>query len=53
MSLCHGTVLNFTNLLSYFVHVVKALLLLQSVQTVCEAAAYPARNAHRSSLHEV
>jgi hypothetical protein len=28
----------------------RALLLLQSAQTVCGAPPYPARNAHRSSL---
>jgi len=52
MSWCYGAVLNFPNLLSYLIHVVKALLLLPSAQTVCGAPAYPARNAHRSSLPE-
>jgi hypothetical protein len=30
----------------------RPLLLLQSAQSVCETPAYPARNAHRSSLPE-
>ena len=52
MSWCYGAVLNFPNLLSYFIHVVKALLLLQNAQTICGAPPYPAHNAHRSSFSE-